>query len=56
MGNLPIGRSVNDGTPKASHMKMASLRDIEKRIQQCYARTGECWMAKADIKAAYRLK
>ena len=54
MGNLPIGRSVNDGIPKASHMEMASLRDIEQRIQQCYARTGECWMAKADIKAAYR--
>ena len=54
MGNLPIGRAVNDGIPKASHMEMASLRDIEKRIQQCYARTGQCWMAKADIKAAYR--
>ena len=54
MGNLPNGNAVNDGIPRVSHMEMASLQDIEQRIQQCYARTGECWMAKADIKAAYR--
>ena len=52
--NQPIGRSVNDGIPKASHMQMASLQNIERRIKQCYRQTGECWMAKADIKAAYR--
>ena len=53
-GNKPIGKAVNDGIPKVTHMEMASLTDIEQRIRQCYAATGECCMAKADIKAAYR--
>jgi hypothetical protein len=35
-------------------MQLVSLQNIERRIKQCYAQTGECWMAKADIKAAYR--
>jgi hypothetical protein len=54
MGNMPLGNAVNDGIPKADHLEMARLQDIDHRIKECYAQSGECWMAKADIKAAYR--
>ena len=40
-GNLPLGNSVNDGIPKASHLEMARIRDIDERIRECYKRTGE---------------
>ena len=50
----PAGKSVNDGIPKASHLEMARIRNLDERIRECYDRTGEVWMAKADIKAAYR--
>jgi hypothetical protein len=51
---MPLGNAANDGIPKAKHLEMARLQDIDRRIKECYARSGECWMAKADIKAAYR--
>ena len=54
MGNMPLGNAVNDGVPKADHLEMARLQDIDRRIKECYAQLGECWMAKADIKAVYR--
>ena len=54
MGNKPEGDSVNDGIPKAEHIQLARAKDIDRRIRACFERTGEVWMAKADIKAAYR--
>ena len=51
---MPLGNAVNDGIPKASHLEMARIRDIDDRIRECIRRTGKAWMAKADIKAAYR--
>ena len=53
-GNMPLGNAVNDGIPKASHLEMARIRDIDDRIRECIERTGQAWMAKADVKAAYR--
>ena len=54
MGNVPLGNAVNDGIPKADHLEMARLQDIDHRIKECYAQSDECWMAKTDIEAAYR--
>jgi hypothetical protein len=56
MGNMPLGNAVNDGIPKADHLEMAGLQDIDRHIKESYAQSGECWMAKADIKAAYRIR
>ena len=52
--NLPEGASVNDGIAKAEHIQLTRAQDMERKITQTYARTGQVWMAKADIKAAYR--
>lgn len=35
-------------------IQLTRPEDIDRRIQQCRRRTGQVWMAKADIKAAYR--
>ena len=48
MGNMPLGNTVNDGIPKADHLEMARLQDIDHHIKECYARSGACWMAKAE--------
>ena len=53
-GNKPIGDSVNEGIPRAEHIQLARTRDIDRRIRRCMEETGEVWIAKADIKAAYR--
>ena len=53
-GNMPFGDSVNDGIPKCDHIQLTRSQDIEKKIAAAYARTGEVWMAKADVKMAYR--
>ena len=54
MGNQPLGNCVNDGIPKAEMIQLARGQDIDRRIRQCYQQTGQVWMAKADIKSAYR--
>ena len=54
MGNLPIGDAVNESIARAEFIHLTRTRDIDRRIRACYARTGEVWMAKADVKAAYR--
>jgi site-specific DNA-cytosine methylase len=53
-GNQPFGDSVNDGIPKCKHIQLARSQDIEKKIAAAHTRTGQVWMAKADIKMAYR--
>ena len=53
-GNMPIGNAVNDSIPKAKHVHLARTSDIDAQIRACHAATGSVWMAKADIKAAYR--
>ena len=52
--NQPHGDSVNDGIPKMDHIQLARAQDIERKINATYRRTGQVWMAKADIKMAYR--
>ena len=41
MGNMPLGNAVNDGTPKANHLEVARLQDIDRRTKECYAQSGE---------------
>ena len=33
MGNMPLGNAINDGIPKADHLEMARLQDIDHRIK-----------------------
>ena len=54
MGNMPFGDSVNDGIPKLQHIHLTRAGDIERKICAQRARTGQVWMAKRDIKMAYR--
>ena len=54
MGNMPFGDSVNDGIPKLDNIQLARAQDIERKINAAYRRTGQVWMAKADVKMAYR--
>ena len=54
MGNMPFGEAVNEGIQKLDSVQLTRTRDIDRKIRQCYERTGQVWMAKADIKAAYR--
>ena len=53
-GNRPFGDSVNDGIPRAEHIHLTRTRDMDRCIQRCMTEHGEVWIAKADVKAAYR--
>ena len=52
--NRPVGDAVNESIPRATDIQLTRAQDIEKKITATYARTGSVWMAKRDIKAAYR--
>ena len=52
--NRPAGESVNDGIPKLEHIQLPRIQDFDQQIRQCYQRTGEVWVAKADVANAYR--